>query len=71
MDCNDAVTAAKLATDAVETLKIKDAAVTTDKIANGAVTVAKITGIGSANGIASLDGAGKVPVAQLPNSVMT
>lgn len=29
-----------------------------------------VTNVGSPNGIASLDGAGKIPVAQLPNSVM-
>ena len=27
-------------------------------------------GIGSANGVATLDGSGKIPASQLPNSVM-
>lgn len=56
---------------------ISNLAVTTGKIANNAVTSAKVDSSveitankGIANGYASLDSGGKVPAAQLPNSVM-
>lgn len=45
---------------------IADGAVTTAKLADGAVTPTKLSTLGTANGVASLDGNAKLPESQIP-----
>ena len=69
---DNAVIEVKIANDAVTTNKLENGAVTNDKLGNEAVTMDKIsnTVLGEPDGLATLDVNGKVPLTQLPNSIM-
>ena len=62
----NAVTSAALASSSVSAAKIADGAVGTDQLADAGVTPQKLAGLGEPDGIASLDGDGRLPEAQVP-----
>lgn len=67
------VTEAKLAPNAVTTNKLATGAVTGTKLATNTITETNMDqsyARGSANGVASLDSAAKVPMSQLPNNLV-
>lgn len=51
----------------VDSIQLKPGAVTSDKIPNASITTAKLTGVGQADGIATLGSDTKLPEGQLPS----
>ncbi|MFZ1250159.1 MAG: SGNH/GDSL hydrolase family protein [Candidatus Microsaccharimonas sp.] len=64
---NDSVGAPQLKAGAVTTAVIANGSITAAKIADASITPSKLQGLGDANGVASLDGSGRLPESQLPS----
>lgn len=61
-----AVTTVKLSDDAVTATKLADGSVTSAALADAAVPVSKLAGAGEPNGVAVLEGTGKLPTGAIP-----